>query len=70
MREYFEKNASRYAKPARVKFRHVYFSKEKRGAGTEAAATEALAALAEGASEEAFGDPFLHGYEFAERRRG
>ena len=32
VREFFEKNAARYAKPARVSFRHVYFSKEKRGA--------------------------------------
>ena len=38
VREFFEKNAARYAKPGRVSFRHVYFSKEKRGAGTEAAA--------------------------------
>ena len=32
VREFFEKNAARYAKPAQVSFRHVYFSKEKRGA--------------------------------------
>jgi peptidyl-prolyl cis-trans isomerase C len=31
VREFFEKNAERYAKPGRVTFRHVYFSKEKRG---------------------------------------
>lgn len=67
VREFFEKNAARYAKAGRVSFRHIYFKKEKRGAGTEAAATEALAALAKGASEERMGDPFLHGFEFAER---
>jgi peptidyl-prolyl cis-trans isomerase C len=67
VREFFEKNAARYAKSGRVSFRHVYFSKEKRGAGAEAAAAEALAALAQGASDESLGDPFLHGFEFAER---
>ena len=68
VREFFEKNAARYAKPGRVTFRHVYFSKEKRGTGTEAAATAALAALQKGASDEAFGDPFLHGYRVCRAR--
>ena len=69
VREFFEKNAARYAKAGRVSFRHVYFKKEKRGAGTEAAAVEALAALAKGASDETMGDPFLHGFEFSEREQ-
>jgi peptidyl-prolyl cis-trans isomerase C len=69
VREFFEKNAARYARSGRVSFRHVYFSKEKRGAGAEAAATEALAELAKGASDESLGDPFLHGFEFAEREQ-
>jgi peptidyl-prolyl cis-trans isomerase C len=67
VRKFFDKNAARYAKPGRVSFRHVYFSKEKRGAGLEAAANQALAALTKGASDETMGDPFLHGFEFAER---
>jgi peptidyl-prolyl cis-trans isomerase C len=67
VREFFEKNAARYAKSGRVSFRHVYFSRDKRGAGAEAAAAGALAALAKGASDETLGDPFLHGFEFAER---
>jgi peptidyl-prolyl cis-trans isomerase C len=67
VRKFFEKNASGYAKPAQVSFRHVYFSKEKRGAKVEATAREALAALAGGASDEAMGDAFLHGFVFAER---
>jgi hypothetical protein len=67
VREFFEKNAARYARPASVSFRHVYFSKEKRGAKGEAAAREALAALTKGASDEAMGDAFLHGFVFAER---
>ena len=69
VREFFDKNAARYAKAGRVSFRHVYFKKEKRGAGTEAAAAEALAALAKGASDETMGDPFLHGFEFVEREQ-
>ena len=67
LREFFTKNSARYAKPGRVSFRHVYFSGEKRGAGADPAAREALAALAKGASDETMGDPFLHGFEFAER---
>src|SRR5688572_8437295 len=63
VREFFERNAVRYAKAGRVTFRHVYFSREKRGAGTAAAVTSALAALEKGASDEAFGDPFLQGFE-------
>lgn len=69
VREFFEKNAARYAKSGRVSFRHVYFSKEKRGAGAEEAAAEALAALAKGASDDSLGDPFLQGFEFAEREQ-
>ncbi len=67
VREFFERNAARYARPAQVSFRHVYFSKEKRGANYEAAAREALADLAKGVSDEAMGDAFLHGFEFAAR---
>jgi parvulin-like peptidyl-prolyl isomerase len=67
MRAFFETNAARYAKPARVSFRHVYFSTEKRGAKGDTAAREAHAALAGGASDKTMGDAFLHGFEFAER---
>jgi peptidyl-prolyl cis-trans isomerase C len=67
VREFFEKNAARYARSANLSFRHVYFSSEKRGAKGEAAAREALVALAKGASDEAMGDAFLHGFEFAQR---
>lgn len=65
--KFFAENAARYARAARVSFRHVYFSKEKRGADAETLAREALASLAKGASDEAMGDAFLHGFEFAER---
>ncbi len=69
VREFFEKNAARYAKSGRITFRHVYFSKEKRGASAEAAVAEALAALTRGANDETMGDPFLHGFEFAQREQ-
>ncbi len=61
---YFEENAARYAKAARVSFRHVYFSKDRRGVKLAADATAALEALANGADEETLGDPFLLSHEF------
>jgi len=48
---------------------HIYFSKEKHGTGTVAAAADALVALQKGASDEAFGDPFLHGFDFTDREQ-
>ncbi len=68
-REFFARNSARYAKAGRVSFRHVYFSKEKRGADVDAAAREALKDLANGANNETMGDPFLHGFEFVEREK-
>lgn len=64
LREYFEKNPARYAKPVQVSFRHVYFSKQRRGGRLDADAREALAALIHGANEETLGDPFLRELEF------
>jgi hypothetical protein len=64
LRKYFEEHAARYAKAARVSFRHVYFNRERRGARMETDVREALAALAQGANEEMFGDPFLREHEF------
>lgn len=67
LQDYLAKNAPRYAKPAQVSFRHVYLSREKRGAKAEADAGEALASLTRGASDETMGDAFLHGFEFAKQ---
>lgn len=67
VQRYFTEHAAGYAKPGRVSFRHVYFSKEKRGAKAGTEALEALAALAKGASDESMGDAFLHGFDFAGR---
>lgn len=66
--KFFAQNAVRYANPAQLSFRHVYFSREKRGARVDADAKEALAALARpGVSDEAFGDSFLQGFEFSDQ---
>jgi hypothetical protein len=64
LRAFFEANATRYAKAARVSFRHVYFSRDRRGLRIEAEARETLDALRKGAREEAAGDPFLLAHEF------
>lgn len=64
LRKYFTANASRYAEAARVSFRQVYFSKDKRGDKLAADAKAALEALAKGADEETMGDPSLLPLEF------
>jgi hypothetical protein len=62
---YFAQNAERYGPPAQVSFRHVYFSREKRGANLEVGVKEAQAALQGGkASDEEYGDAFLQPFEF------
>lgn len=65
LRKFFEGNAARYAKAAKVSLRHIYFSKDRRGERLETDAREALAALAKGAGEETLGDPFLGEHELA-----
>lgn len=68
LEKFFSQKRARYARPAQVSFRHVYFSSEKRGAKLDADANEALAALAKpGISDETFGDAFLHGFEFSDQ---
>jgi peptidyl-prolyl cis-trans isomerase C len=66
LRKFFEQNAARYAKAARVSFRHVYFSKDRRGERLDADAREALVLLSRGENEETVGDPFLREHEFAD----
>ena len=66
LRKFFDQNTARYAKAARVNFRHVFFSKERHGGKLDADAREALAALAKGASDETMGDPFLREHEFTD----
>lgn len=64
LRAFFETNATRYARPGQISFRHVYFSKDRRGANLEPDARAALDALAKGGDETRFGDPFLGEFEF------
>jgi peptidyl-prolyl cis-trans isomerase C len=65
LRTFLAKNAPRYRTPARITFRHVYFSKERRGERLTTDAVEAREALKKGAKEETLGDPFLREHEFA-----
>lgn len=61
LRAWFDKNASRFALPARATFRHVYFSPDRRGANTRADAEAALARFAGQPIDVAAtaGDPFM-----------
>ncbi len=57
-------HAERFAQPARVGLSHVFLSRDRRGAGTEAEAKRLLARLRDGslgrAEARPLGDPFLH----------
>ncbi len=63
LRAWFEKNSGRFELPARITFRHLYFSPDRRGERTRDDAARALAKLAaEPADSPAAGalaDPFL-----------
>lgn len=68
LKKFFAQQAERYAQPPQVSFRHVYFSRAKRGAKLEADVKEALTALLNPAvSDESFGDSFLQGFEFKDQ---
>ncbi len=68
---WFERHAPRFASPARVTFRHLYFSPDRRGAAARADAAHALPRLAgePGSSGHAvaLGDPFMFQDYYAER---
>jgi peptidyl-prolyl cis-trans isomerase C len=64
LRKFFMEHAARYAKATRISFRHIYFSKDKRGDRLENDAREALAGLLNGTGDESVGDPFLRELEF------
>jgi hypothetical protein len=42
LKNWYARNGSQFASPARITFRHVYFSPDKRGAQAEGAARQAL----------------------------
>ncbi|MEX2205585.1 MAG: peptidylprolyl isomerase [Myxococcota bacterium] len=60
---FFAEHASRFAEPARVTFRQLYFSPDNRGARTRDDAARALETLArerlESAAAESLADPFM-----------
>jgi hypothetical protein len=57
LRAYYARTADRYASPARLALRHVFFSADRTGERPDLAAGEALARLRQG--EAASGDPSL-----------
>ncbi len=57
LQAYYDKNRARYATPARLALRHVYFSQDRTGSSPPVAAAEALSILKSG--QPAAGDPAL-----------
>jgi parvulin-like peptidyl-prolyl isomerase len=65
-RAYYERNRERYMQPGRVRFRHVYFARDRQGTASESAAAQALAVLRAGdetAAASVHGDAFMLGSE-------
>jgi len=74
LRAWFEQHAAHFERPARVTFRHLYFSPDRRGQRAREDAARALAKIA-GASMDspdvaAQGDPFMFQDYYAERAQG
>jgi peptidyl-prolyl cis-trans isomerase C len=63
LKEWFAKNAGRFSMPGRISFRHLYFSFDKHGEKTAAAAAAALKQVAGKPSDSseaaALADPFM-----------
>ena len=69
LRTWFDQHASQFALPARVTFRHVYFSPDRRGANARADAEAALPQFAGKAIDAppAAGDPFMFQSYYGDR---
>ena len=71
LQAWFEKNSAKFALPARVTFRHLYFSPDRRGARARDDAASALVRLAPEAEDsplaKRLGDPFMFHDYLAER---
>ena len=71
LKAWFEKNASHFALPSRVTFRHLYFSFDRRGERSRADATRALAKLAGQPADSPatvnLADPFMYQSYYADR---
>jgi peptidyl-prolyl cis-trans isomerase C len=62
LKNWYAKNGAQFAVPARITFRHVYFSPDKRGGQSEAAARQALERIgqtSDAAQAMALGDRFM-----------
>lgn len=69
LRAWYQQNNAGFALPARVSFRHVYFSPDRRGANTHADAEAAFAQLSGRAIDAAAatGDPFMFQSYYGDR---
>ncbi|MHB9073116.1 MAG: peptidyl-prolyl cis-trans isomerase [Desulfobaccales bacterium] len=71
LKAWFEENASRFALPSRVTFRHLFFSFDRRGEGSSIDASRALAKLAGQAADSPvtvnLADPFMYQSYYADR---
>ena len=69
LRAWFDKHASQFALPARLTFRHVYFSPDRRGANARTDAEAALPQFAGKAIDAppAVGDPFMFQSYYGDR---
>jgi peptidyl-prolyl cis-trans isomerase C len=71
LKAWFEKSTSMFTQPARLTFRHLYFSPDRRGPNARSDADAALAKLdgrpADWAGAAALGDPFMFQEHLADR---
>jgi hypothetical protein len=68
LQAYLVENEERFMQPARLNLRHIYFSRDKRGAATAGDARAALARIVSGSSAaDQEGDPFMFPREFVSR---
>lgn len=67
LERFLAENPDRYTLPGRLSFTHVYFNRDKRGAGTEKDAEKTLDLLTSGTEDvdpTSLGDRFLYQYRF------
>jgi peptidyl-prolyl cis-trans isomerase C len=67
LRAWFEANKNEFAQPSRITFRHVFFSTDRRGTDTEAAARKALVLAARRGDATPRGDPFMFQNYYTDR---
>ncbi len=67
LRAWFDMNKNEFAQPARITFRHVFFSTDRRGADAERAARKALASASGRSDDAPRGDPFMFQDYYSDR---